>query len=126
MINNFNFFKKKSNLLDDLSFITKDGIEVLSKLTELIKSNDEININMLPVDKTMLEKINKFASVKHISKNIQRDENKLEEIFLEMKKDLKNLFLDKQILELESRFSKDMDQSTLDEIIELKKLQNNN
>ena len=74
----------------------------------------------------MLEKINKFASVKHISKNIQRDENKLEEIFYEMKKDLKNLFLDKQILELESRFSKDMDQSTLDEIIELKKLQNSN
>ena len=126
MINNFNFFKKKSNLLDDLSFITKDGIKVLSKLTELIKFNDEININVLPVDKTILEKINKFASVKHISKNIQRDENKLEEIFLEMKKDLKNLFLDKQILELESRFSKDMDQSTFDEIIELKKLQNNN
>ena len=43
-----------------------------------------------------------------------------------MKKDLKNLLLNKQILELESRFSKDMDQSTLDEIIELKKLQNNN
>ena len=81
---------------------------------------------MLPIEKSMLEKINKFASVKHISKNIQRDENKLEEIFYEMKKDLKNLFLDKQILELESRFSKDMDQSTLDEIIELKKLQNNN
>ena len=81
---------------------------------------------MLPIRKSMLEKINKFASVKHISKNIQRDENKLEEIFYEMKKDLKNLFLDKQILELESRFSKDMDQSTLDEIIELKKLQNSN
>ena len=32
---------------------------------------------MLPIDKSMLEKINKFASVKHISKNIQRDENKL-------------------------------------------------
>ena len=43
-----------------------------------------------------------------------------------MKKDLKNLFLNKQILELESNFSKDMDQTTLDEIIELKKLQNNN
>ena len=81
---------------------------------------------MLPIEKSILEKINKFASVKHISKNIQRDENKLEEIFFEMKKDLKNLFLNKQILELESRFSKDMDQSTLNEIIELKKLQNNN
>ena len=64
--------------------------------------------------------------LKHISKNIQRDENKLKEIFNEMKKDLKNLFLDKQIHELESKFSKDMDQSTLNEIIELKKLQNNN
>ncbi len=126
IINNFNFFKNNSNLLNDLSFITVDGKEVLSKLTKIIISNHEINLDMLPIEKSMLEKINKFASVKHISKNIQRDENKLEEIFYEMKKDLKNLFLDKQILELESRFSKDMDQSTLDEIIELKKLQNNN
>ena len=126
IINNFNFFKKNSNLFNDLNFITTDGINVLSKLTEIINSNDEINLDMLPIEKSILEKINKFASVKHISKNIQRDENKLEEIFFEMKKDLKNLLLNKQILELESRFSKDMDQSTLDEIIELKKLQNNN
>ena len=126
IINNFNFFKKNSNLFNDLNFITADGINVLSKLTKIINSNDEINLDMLPIEKSILEKINKFASVKHISKNIQRDENKLEEIFFEMKKDLKNLFLNKQILELESRFSKDMDQSTLDEIIELKKLQNNN
>ena len=126
VINNFNFFKNNSNLLIDLNFITTDGIEVLSKLAEIIKSNDEINLEMLPIDKSMFEKINKFASVKHISKNIQRDENKLREIFNEMKKDLKNLFLDKQIHELESKFSKDMDQTTLNEIIELKKLQNSN
>ena len=62
---------------------------------------------MLPIDNDMLEKINKFASVKHISKNIQRDENKLKEIFNEMKKDIKNLLLDKQIHELESKFSKE-------------------
>ena len=43
-----------------------------------------------------------------------------------MKKDLKNLLLDRQISQLESKFSEDMDQTTLDEIIELKKLQNNN
>ena len=126
VINNFNFFKKNSNLLIDLNFITTDGIEILTKLAEIVKSNDEINLDMLPIDKNMLEKINKFASVKHISKNIQRDENKLSEIFNEMKKDLKNLFLDKQIHELESKFSKDMDQTTLNEIIELKKLQNSN
>ncbi len=81
---------------------------------------------MLPIDNDMLIKINKFASVKHISINIQRDEDKIKEIFSEMKKDLKNLILERQILELESKFSKNMDQTTLDEIIELKKLQNNN
>jgi len=126
IINNFNFFKKNSKLLSDVDLITIDGMNILSKLKELINSNDEINLNMLPVDNDMLIKINKFASVKHISKNIQRDEDKIKEIFSEMKKDLKNLILERQILELESKFSKNMDQTTLDEIIELKKLQNNN
>ena len=126
IINNFNFFKKNSKLLSDVDLITIEGMNILSKLKELINSNDEINLNMLPVDNDMLIKINKFASVKHISKNIQRDEDKIKEIFSEMKKDLKNLILERQILELESKFSKNMDQTTLDEIIELKKLQNNN
>ena len=76
--------------MSDVDLITIDGMNILSKLKELINSNDEINLNMLPVDNDMLIKINKFASVKHISKNIQRDENKLEAIFNEMKKDLKN------------------------------------
>ena len=126
IINNFNFFKKNSELLNDMEFITFDGINIFSKLKELINSNDEINLNMLPVDNDMLIKINKFASVKHISKNIQRDENKLEEIFNEMKKDLKNLFIEKRISQLESKFSENMDENTFNEIKELKKLQNNN
>ena len=64
---------------------------------------------MLPVDSEMLNKINKFASVKHISANIQRDENKIKEIFSEMKNDLKNLVLEKGYSQLESKFSKNMD-----------------
>ena len=82
IINNFNFFKKNSKLLNDISFITTDGMNILSKLKELINSNDEINLNMLPVDNDMLEKINKFASVKHISK-----------IFKEMKIKLKKFLM---------------------------------
>ena len=126
IINNFDFFKKNISILNNIDFITNEGVQVFPRLFELVKSKDEINPNMLPLDNNLLQKINKFASVKHISKNIQRDENKIKEIFLEMKKDLKNLFLDRQISELESKFSTDMDQSTLNEIIELKKLQNNN
>ena len=126
IINNFNFFKKNYDLLNDINLITTDGTNMLLKLKELISSNEEINLNMLPVDSEMLIKINKFASVKHISANIHRDQNKIKEIFSEMKNDLKNLVLERQILELESKFSKNMDQSTLNQIIELKKLQNSN
>ena len=126
IISNFDFFKKNSSILDDISFITSDGNHVFSKLLDLIKSNEEVNTSMLPIEHSMLEKINKFASVKHISKNIQRDENKLIDIFKEMKKDLKNLFVEKKISQLESKFSKNMDENTFKEIKELKKLQNNN
>ena len=126
IISNFEFFKKNSSILKDISFITSDGKRVFSKLLDLIKLNDEFNTSMFPIESSMLEKINKFASVKHISKNIQRDENKLIDIFKEMKKDLKNLFLEKKISQLESKFSKNMDENTFKEIKELKKIQNSN
>ncbi len=126
IINNFNFFKRNSSILNDMKFITSDGNQIFLQLFELLKSKDEVNTNMLPIENGILEKINKFASVKHISKNIQRDENKLIEIFNEMKKDLKNLFLEKKISQLESKFSKNMDENTFNELKELKKLQNNN
>ena len=126
IINNFNFFKKNYSILNDITFVTEEGANVFSELVKLLETKDEIDLNKLPLDNEILEKINKFASIKHISKNIQRDENKISAIFYEMKKDLKNLLLDRQILHLESKFSKDMDQNTLNEIIELKKLQNNN
>ena len=113
-------------LVNTCSIREKAQEKVFSELLKLLNSEDEINSNMLPIDSDMLNKINKFASVKHISKNIQRDENKLEEIFNEMKKDLKNLFLEKKISQLESKFSKNMDENTFKEIKELKKLQNNN
>ncbi len=126
IINNFDFFKKNFVILNDINFVTDEGTKVFSKLLKLLETKDEIDLDKLPLDNDTLEKINKFASIKHISKNIERDENKISEIFYEMKKDLKNLILDRQISQLESKFSEDMDQTTLNQIIELKKLQNNN
>ena len=43
-----------------------------------------------------------------------------------MKKDLNNISIDKQISDLESKFSKDLSENTFNKIIELKKLQNTN
>ena len=125
IINNLNFFKKNQSLLENINMITIEGSQVFSKIFNLISSNNELDINLLPIDKNFFQKINKFASVKHISNSIQKDENKLRQIFNEMKKDLQNLLIDIKISKLESKFSKDMDEITFNEIKELKKLQNN-
>jgi len=64
-----------------------------------------------------------YASIKHIiSKNLNDDE-KILEILTEIIQDLKNYELEQRISELESKFSKDMSESTFNEIKELKKQQ---
>ena len=64
-----------------------------------------------------------YASVKHIITKNLNDDDKILEIFTEIIQDLKNYELEQRISELESKFSKDMSESTFNEIKELKKLQ---
>ena len=45
------------------------------------------------------------------------------EIFNELRRDLKNYELEKRIEELESKFSRDFNENTFNELKELKKLQ---
>ena len=124
IINNLNFFKKNINLFEKQKFITESGIKLFTYLKEFINSSIDLNKNDLKIDSSFLDKINKFASIKHISDHVQKDENKLVEIYQEMKKDLNNIALEIQISDLESKFSKDLSENTFNEIIELKKLQN--
>ena len=126
IINNLNFFQKRENLFDNLIFISDQGNKVLSYLKEFIASSSDLNKSNLDIDNGFLDKINKFASIKHISENVKKDETKLIEIFEEMKKDLNNISIDIQISDLESKFSKDLSENTFNKIIELKKLQNTN
>ena len=125
-MSNLNFFQQRENLFDNLIFISDQGNKVLSYLKEFIASSSDLDKSNLDIDSGFLDKINKFASIKHISENVKKDEIKLIEIFEEMKKDLNNIFLDKQISDLESEFSKDLSENTFNKIIELKKLQNTN
>ena len=124
IINNLNFFKKRENLFDNLIFISDEGNKVLFYLKEFVSASDELDKSNLEIDNSFLNKINKFASIKHISEKVKKDENKLLEIFEEMKKDLNNISIDIKISDLESKFSKDLSENTFNKIIELKKLQN--
>ena len=51
------------------------------------------------------------------------DDQKILEILSELIRDLKNYELELRIMDLESRFSKDLSEATFNELKELKKLQ---
>ena len=85
-----------------------------------------LNLQEIPIDPQLIEKIFKFASIKHILNNHQNDQNKMFELLEEVSRDLKNYDLEFRIDELESKFSKDLSENTFNEIRELKKQKNIN
>ena len=79
-----------------------------------------LNIEDLNLDKQLLDKINKFAPIKHILKNKLDNDDQVIELLDDISKDLFNYDLEFRIQELESRFSKDMSETTFNELKELK------
>ena len=87
---------------------------------------EKFTIQEIAIDPQLIDKINKFASIKHILKNNQNNQKKSFELLEEISRDLKNYDLEFRIEELESKFSKDLSESTFNEIRELKKQKNIN
>ena len=75
-------------------------------------------------DYIVIDKINKFAPIKHILKNKLDNENAVIEILEDINRDLNNYDLEYRIQELESKFSKDLSEVTFNELKELKIKQN--
>ena len=82
-----------------------------------------LELSNLNVDKNLVNRVMNYASVKHIILKNLNDDQKILEIFNEIIQDLKNYELEQRISELESKFSKDMSETTFNEIKELKKQQ---
>ena len=94
-----------------------------------LKNKEKLTLNDLKIDSQIVERIFKFASIKHILNNYKSDQQKIFELLEEFSRDLKNYELEIRIEELESKFSKDLNESTFNEIRALKekkKLQNIN
>ena len=88
--------------------------------------SSKITIQDLDLDSQLIEKINKFAPIKHILKNQFHDDQKIIELLEDISRDLMNYDLEFRIQELESKFSVDMSETTFNELKELKKKQNLN
>ena len=110
--------------ITDLFKVNFKTFEVWDDGTELEEFHIEsCLIDEISFDKELIDKIFKFASIKHILSNHKNDNQKALELLEEIIRDLKNYELEFRIEELESKFSKDLSESTFNKIRELKKLQ---
>ena len=115
-MNNLSLFQANIHLIENIKLFTEINKQIFASTIERLKSGEQINIEDLNLDKQLLDKINKFAPIKHILKNKPDDDNQVIELLDDISKDLFNYDLEFRIQELESKFSKDMSESTFNEL----------
>ena len=120
VLNNLSLYQKNIHLIENIKLFTEVNKQILDATILKLKSGEQIAIEDLNLDKQLLEKINKFAPIKHILKNKPNNDNQVIELLDDISKDLFNYDLELRIQELESKFSKDMSETTFNELKELK------
>ena len=126
IMKNLDLVKENIHLIENIKLFSNENKLIFEAILSKLKNNDKLTVDDLSLDPQIVEKIFKFASIKHILNNNQNSQNKIFELLEEISKDLKNYDLEFRIEQLESKFSKDMSESTFNEIRELKKQKNIN
>jgi len=126
IINNLNLIQSNIHLIENIKLFSEVNKKIFNQIIEVLKSENQIAVQDLNLDRKKKKKINKFAPIKYILKNNSEDEEKIIELLEDISRDLMNYDLEFRIQELESKFSVDMSESTFNELKELKKKQNLN
>ena len=126
VINKIDLLQANIHLIENIKLFTEINKKIFDMIIQKLKSGSPITIQDLKLDAQLIEKINKFAPIKHILKNQSNDDQKIIELLEDISRDLMNYDLEFRIQELESRFSVDMSEATFNELKELKKKQNLN
>ena len=126
IINNLDLFQENIHLLENIKLFTKINIQIYNLIVEKMKSGEKIAIENLNLDAQLIDRVNKFAPIKYILKNKSNNDHQVIELLEDIVRDLNNYDLEFRIQELESKFSKDLSETTFNELKELKKKQNIN
>ena len=126
ILNNLKIFQENFHLIENIKLFTNENKLVFDAVLSRLKNDGVFTIDELLIDSQLIDKIFKFASIKHILNNNQNNHDKIFDLLEEITRDLKNYELELRIEELESKFAKDLSESTFDEIRKLKKSQNIN
>jgi len=126
IMTNLKLMKEHIHLIENVKLFTEVNKQIFEKIISKLKLEEQISINELEIDIQLINKINKFAPIKHILKNKSDNEHEIIELLDDINRDLNNYDLEYRIQELESKFSKDLSETTFNELKELKKKQNIN
>ena len=126
VMNNLSLMQENIHLIESIKLFTDINIQIFNKIISKLKSGEVIKIEELNIDNQLIEKIVKFAPIKHILKNKSENQHEIIELLDDISRDLNNYDLEFRIQELESKFSKDLSEVTFNELKELKKKQNIN
>ncbi len=126
VLENIELFKENINLIENVKIFTKENKLVFDEILNQLKLREVFSPEKLSIDKQLIDRIFKFASIKHIVNKNQSSHQKIFDLLEEIIEDLKIYDLEFRIKELESKFSQDLSENTFNEIRELKKLQKTN
>ena len=125
-MNNLNLMQENIHLIENIKLFTNINTQIFNKIILKLRSSQITTIEELDIDNQLIEKITKFAPIKHILKNKSDNQHEVIELLDDINRDLNNYDLEFRIQELESKFSKDLSEATFNELKELKKKQNIN
>ena len=111
------------NLIENVKLFSNENKLLLQEILSQLNKFQIRGVEDLNIDQNLIERVLKYASIKHIVLKNFNDDEKILEILSEILRDLKNHELEIRIEELESRFSKDLSEVTFNELKELKKQQ---
>ena len=120
IINNLDIFQENIHLIEDIKLFTNENKLIFDAILFKLKTGDKLRLQDLELDNQLVDKIFKFSSIKHILNNNKNDNQKIFELLEEYLHDLKIHGLEVRIGELESKFSKDLSETTFNEIKDLK------
>ncbi len=126
LMNNLDLMKENLHLIENVNLFTDVNKQIFSKIISKLKSSDKIIFKDLEIDEQLIEKINKFAPIKYILGKKNKNDYEIIGLLDDINLDLKSYNLELRIQELESKFSKDLSETTFNELKELKKKQNIN
>jgi len=126
MINNLSLIQKNIHLVENIKLFTEVNTQIFNEILSKLQTGEKFLIDEINIDQQLLDKINRFAPIKHILKNKSKNEYEVIELLEDISRDLKNYDFEYRMKELESKFSKNPSEATFNELKNEKRKQNVN